>query len=134
VKKRRFSKGYGHSMKQKGNNITNKIIICIYILSVTIRFCIFIFQRFFFIWPPEPWDQLIIGSFEPYLDYKLYYQKFTEEFLGGRWLPYVSDVSDPILASYVYPPLFLYTISVPALINTELTFIPLFLADFFYQF
>ncbi|MHA2328894.1 MAG: hypothetical protein ACXACR_10285 [Candidatus Hodarchaeales archaeon] len=77
---------------------------------------------------------MIIGSFEPYLDYKLYYQKFTEEFLGGRWLPYVSDVSDPILASYVYPPLFLYTISVPALINTELTFIPLFLADFFYQF
>ncbi|MFX0208501.1 MAG: hypothetical protein ACFFDT_21130 [Candidatus Hodarchaeota archaeon] len=87
------------------------------------------FHYFFFSWPAEPWDQLIIGSLEPYFDYKYYYRKFAEEFIRGNWFPYVSEVSDQILDSYVYPPLFLYVISIPALLDVNLVFVPLFLAD-----
>lgn len=104
-------------------------IIILFLFSVVIRICIFVFHYFFFSWPTEPWDQLIVGSLEPYFDYKYYYRKFAEEFIHGNWLPYVSEASDQVLNSYVYPPLFLYVISIPAILDVNLVFILLFLAD-----
>jgi hypothetical protein len=106
--------------------------IALFTISILIKVFLAIFHLLFFNWeilPSFPWDQLIIGTLEPYLDYKLSYKTFVEAFIYKDWVPYVLEVSDPILASYVYPPLFLYTLSLPALLSTDLVFIPLLLAD-----
>ncbi|MFX0183697.1 MAG: hypothetical protein ACFE95_11495 [Candidatus Hodarchaeota archaeon] len=106
--------------------------IALFMISIVIKVFLAIFHLLFFNWeifPSFPWDQLIIGTIEPYLDYKLSYKTFAEAFIYQDWVPYVLEVSDPILSSYVYPPLFLYAISLPALLSTDLVFIPLLLAD-----
>ncbi|MFX0124163.1 MAG: hypothetical protein ACFFAE_11045, partial [Candidatus Hodarchaeota archaeon] len=109
-------------------------IIILFLLSVVVRLCVFVYHFFFFSWPLEPWDQLIIGMLEPYFDYKYYYREFAQEFINGNWFPYISETSDQILDSYVYPPLFLYIIAIPAIFSVDLVFIPLFLADLFLPF
>ncbi|MFX0207012.1 MAG: hypothetical protein ACFFDT_13575 [Candidatus Hodarchaeota archaeon] len=109
-----------------------KQIIALFILSFFIKVFVAMFSLLFFNWetiPPFPWDQLIIGTLEPYLDYKLSYTNFVQAFIHEDWFPYISEVSDPILASYVYPPLFLYALTLPGLINMDLVFLPLLLSD-----
>lgn len=107
----------------------NKGMIILFGLSISIRIIISLSQIFFWTINSPPWNFLIPEIFEPYLDYLYYYRKFAEEFIYHGWLPYVSQTSDPILNSYLYPPLFLYLISIPTLFSSNLVFLPLFLAD-----
>ena len=75
-------------------------------------------------------NQLLTSTLEPYFDYRFYYIKFVNGFVYGGWLPYLSNMTfNSVLVPFVYPPLFLYILSLPTLINVNLVFLPLFLAD-----
>ncbi len=107
----------------------NKGLAILFGLSILIRIGIALNQISFWLINIPPWNFLIPETLEPYLDYVNYYRKFAEEFIFHGWFPYISRVSDPILDSYLYPPLFLYVISIPALFSIDLVFLPLLLAD-----
>jgi hypothetical protein len=69
-------------------------------------------------------------NLELYCDYHFYYKEFAKEFASGTWIPYLENANiHSFEYPLLYPPFFLYAISFPALINPELTFIPLLLAD-----
>lgn len=72
---------------------------------------------------------ILMTLIEPYSDYDYYYKLFARAFVSGLWIPYSGVVEHPWLGSYLYPPLFLYILSIPALISPELVFLPPFLAD-----
>lgn len=85
-----------------------------------------------FFWPESFGPKLgpiLMTLIEPYSDYDYYYKLFARAFVSGSWTPYSGVVEHPWLSSYFYPPLFLYILSIPALISPELVFLPLFLAD-----
>lgn len=110
-----------------------KKIVNTYILSIIIRGMI---AFFFIIYLPNIissnsiWNELLMNNIESYADYKYYYQGFASEFVNGHWIPYRSCVHFKHNEfPYVYPPFFLYVISLPALISVDLVFLPLFLAD-----
>ena len=109
--------------------VEERKIMFLYLLSVIIRVCIIMAHPLLWQIKNFLWEQLVLASLEPYLDYLYFYRKFAEAFISGRWLPYISDAEDPALTAYAYPPLFLYIISLPALISIDLVFIPLLLAD-----
>ena len=81
-------------------------------------------------------------SIEPYQDYQIWYKSFVENFLHEDWLPYSFSFPDIDLYDdlysflwdlfigirqyfYIYPPFFLYILSLPGLFNINLIFIPL---------
>ncbi|MFX0200770.1 MAG: hypothetical protein ACFFCW_32015 [Candidatus Hodarchaeota archaeon] len=74
-------------------------------------------------------DPILMTLIEPYSDYDYYYKLFAQVFVSGLWTPYSGLVNHSWLSSYLYPPLFLYILSIPALISPELVFFPLFIAD-----
>ncbi|MGV9199024.1 MAG: hypothetical protein ACOC4M_09310, partial [Promethearchaeia archaeon] len=71
-----------------------------------------------------------IDNFELFDDYHYYYKEFARQFISGEWTPYIENAE---LASFdyplIYPPFFLYVITLPAFISSKITFIPLFLAN-----
>ena len=84
-------------------------------------------------WWPESFGHMLgpilMTFFEPYSDYDYYYKLFAQAFISGSWTPYSEVAEHPWLNSYLYPPLFLYILSIPAIISPKLVFLPLFLAD-----
>lgn len=106
-----------------------KTIAVLFSLSIILRVIIIAIHPLFWQVRDPLWEQLVLASLEPYMDYLYFYRRFAEAFVSGSWLPYVSTPQDPVLTAYAYPPLFLYIISLPALISPDLVFIPLLLAD-----
>ncbi|MBN1802973.1 MAG: glycosyltransferase family 39 protein, partial [Candidatus Lokiarchaeota archaeon] len=124
---------------------TNNKITILFILSLLIRVFIMVLQILFLdINRDLQFDNIetiLLSTIEPYPDYKLWYQLFAENFVKGNWIPYnripfiqcgLESYQDYL---YLYahglinPPLFLYVITIPALIDVSLVFVPLLLAD-----
>lgn len=112
---------------------SRKKIAGIYLLSILIRVVIAIIQIFYLSigsFADNASNQLLFNLLEPYLDYKYYYEIYAYEFIHGGWIPYISPTFyDSMPLPYLYPPFFLYIISIPALFSVDLIFLPLFLAD-----
>ncbi|KKM97627.1 hypothetical protein LCGC14_1166080 [marine sediment metagenome] len=130
--------------------VRNKKLILIYFSSITIQIIIIlIFQVNNWVSQHAintPWFMFLMNTLEPYSDYKYWYQGFARQFFYDDWLPYFDYSSNPdryknfllylidiILGnqklSFIYPPFFFYSIIIPAAININLVFIPLFLAN-----
>lgn len=112
---------------------SNKNLVLLYALSITIRIFIAILHLFYY----KLWVKYTIGTLESYLDYEVYYQTAASLFIHGKKYPYAPNFYYRL--PFFYPPFFLYAISLPAIINVDLVFVPLFLADivlpiFIYQF
>ncbi len=76
------------------------------------------------------WQVLIINTIEPYTDYDFYYKTFAREFIFGGWLPYLEKLPyGKYDVEFLYPPFFLYAVSIMAFISLDLVFLPLFIAD-----
>ena len=111
----------------------NKLII-VYLIAISVQ--IFLFISFFsYDWISQISQDSILFHFlktslEPYQDYTIWYQSFVEKFVYEDWLPYsfsfpdihkyadlYSFIWDFIIGIrqyyYIYPPFFLYIISLP---------------------
>lgn len=108
---------------------TKKSLAIIFIFSIITRTLVAVIHETLWNIKDPFLVQLVLASLEPYLDYQYFYRRFAEAFISRQWVPYTFDVDDPILAAYAYPPLFLYVISIPAIISKDLVFIPLLLSD-----
>ncbi len=128
----------------------NKKLIFILLISLIIQIALLIvFQVFSWVSQHssnEPWFIFLMNTFEPYSDYKYWYQGFAKQFYYENWLPYFNVPTDPnkyrnlllylvdiILGNqnlpFIYPPFFFYSIIIPAFININLVFLPLLLAN-----
>ena len=128
----------------------NKKLILIYFSSITIQIIIIlIFQVNNWVSQHAintPWFMILMNTLEPYSDYKFWYQSFAKQFFYGDWLPYFDYAYNPdryknfllylidIIfgnreLSFIYPPFFFYSIILPAAINIDLVFLPIFLAN-----
>jgi Gpi18-like mannosyltransferase len=114
-----------------------QLVVSFYILGLVLRIFIAIITTFLQLIQNfsgsdgnQLLNQLLTSTLEPYFDYRFYYIKFANGFVYGGWLPYLSNMMfNSTSVPFVYPPLFLYILSLPALININLVFLPLFLAD-----
>jgi hypothetical protein len=114
-----------------------QLVVSFYILGLILRIFVAIISTFYQL--PQNFsdfdgsqllNELLTNTLEPYSDYRFYYAKFAYGFVYGGWLPYLSNMTfNSFSVPFVYPPLFLYILSLPALININLAFLPLFLAD-----
>jgi hypothetical protein len=110
-----------------------QLVVSLYILGLILRIFIAIISTFYQVtqnFSISDGNLLLLSTLEPFADYRFYYIKFAYGFVYGGWLPYLSNMSfDSVSVPFVYPPLFLYILSLPAFININLVFLPLFLAD-----
>ncbi|MFX1378707.1 MAG: hypothetical protein ACFFA4_06400 [Promethearchaeota archaeon] len=89
--------------------------------------------------------EFLRSSLEPYQDYQIWYKSFVENLLHENWIPYTyffpdiegytnwfSYLWDLFVGFrqyyYIYPPFFLYIITLPGLIDLNLIFIPLLIS------
>ncbi|MFX0082827.1 MAG: hypothetical protein ACFE94_13840 [Candidatus Hodarchaeota archaeon] len=85
------------------------------------------------------------ASLEPYQDYQIWYKSFVDNFVYKDWIPYSFSFPDIELYTdwfsylwdlfvgirqyyYIYPPFFLYILSLPGIFHLNLIFIPLLAA------
>jgi len=131
---------------------SNKKLICVFIISISIQILIFILIQISNwisqIAVDEPWFNFLMQTIEPYTDYKAWYQPFTRQTLFKNWLPYLEIFKYPIkeenydawfqfwfveqhefLRNFIYPPLFFYVLILPSIISVDLVFLPLLLAN-----
>jgi len=130
----------------------NKKLIYIFVISISIQLTIFILIQISN-WVSqrevdELWFVFLTQTIEPYTDYKMWYQPFTQQFLFKNWLPYIEIFEYPnkelnflewyqfwviekhiFIRNFIYPPLFFYVLIIPSFISVELVFIPLLLAN-----
>ena len=130
-----------------------KKIVIIFLFAVLIRVCIATLHLMNLIphtLNDTPINRLFLFTLEPYADYRAWYQIQVYNLLYTKWLPYSSEFVFPEFTAttieeiiqymlvvfkelrtfnFYYPPLFLYTLSLPSLISIELAFLPLFIAD-----
>ncbi len=86
--------------------------------------------------------EFLRSSLEPYHDYQIWYKSFVKNWLYEDWIPYTyflpeiegytnwfSYLWDLLVGInqyyYIYPPFFLYLLTLPGLIDVNLIFIPL---------
>ncbi|MFX1374308.1 MAG: hypothetical protein ACFFA0_00710 [Promethearchaeota archaeon] len=127
----------------------NKILVISYIIGLSIQI-LFILGFNIYNWISQiPRNSLLFEFFrtslEPYQDYQIWYKSFVDNFVHEGWIPYSFSFPDSELYTdwfsyfwdlfvgirqyyYVYPPFFLYIISLPGLFHVNLIFIPLLTA------
>ncbi|MFX0023674.1 MAG: glycosyltransferase family 39 protein [Candidatus Hermodarchaeota archaeon] len=125
---------------------TRKKLVLAFLISLVIQIILFLGFNYFNLISRISQNSLFyeffINSFEPYQDYQIWYHSFVENFIHEDWVPYsaffpdIGDYTDyfsylwDLLVGisqyyYIYPPFFLYIISLPGLIDINLIFIPL---------
>ncbi len=110
-----------------------KKLIIFFALAIAIRVVIAVVHLTVFAvveYHGDFWQVLMMNTVEPYTDYDAYYKTLAREFIFGGWLPYLEKIPyGKYGLDLLYPPFFLYTISVMAFISVDLVFLPLFIAD-----
>lgn len=128
---------------------TQKKLILAFLVSLAIQI-ILILGFNYFNWLSKISQNSLLYEFfryslEPYQDYQFWYQSFVEKFIHENWIPYTAffpDIGDYTNWTsfvwdlfvgisqyyYIYPPFFLYSITLPGLIDINLIFIPLLIS------
>ena len=135
-------------MKLSGLKIRKKLIFA-FIISVVLQIMLFLGFNYFnwlsHISHSSLTYDFFIYSFEPYQDYQIWYQSFVNNFIHKGWIPYSAFFPDigvytnyfsylwDLLVGisqyyYIYPPFFLYIITLPGLVDMNLIFIPLLIS------
>lgn len=130
--------------------IANKRLFVIYLISILTQITIFLIIHGFNWISQEhissPWFMFLMNTLEPYSDYTYWYQGIGKQFLNEGWVPYIGalneipeyqNIIDYLLniifsggtLPFIYPPFFFYSIIIPALININLVFLPLIVAN-----
>lgn len=122
----------------------------LYISTIFIQILLIVSIQFFNLVSSDTFGSVnytnLMNILEPYLDYKIWYQRSAFQFVYTDWVPYLNYFDDPSsfdnLASFlwyyfvgggnipfIYPPFFLYVLTLPAFININLVFLPLLIAN-----
>ncbi|MFX0027874.1 MAG: hypothetical protein ACFE8B_01575 [Candidatus Hermodarchaeota archaeon] len=128
---------------------TNKRLVFAYSISISIQIIFIIGFIVYNLTSQIPQNSLVYEFFrvslEPYQDYQIWYKSFVDNFVYKDWVPYSFSFPDIELYTdwfsylwdlfvdiryyyYIYPPFFLYILSLPGIFHLNLIFIPLLAA------
>ncbi|MFW9939377.1 MAG: hypothetical protein ACFFD5_17170 [Candidatus Thorarchaeota archaeon] len=127
----------------------NKRLLIAYSAAISLQI-LFILGFIIFNWSSQISQNSLLYNFfrdslEPYQDYQIWYKSFVNNFINKDWVPYSYSFPDIEFYTdwfsylfdlfvgirqyyYIYPPLFLYILSLLGMFNINLIFIPLLFA------